>query len=299
MDRISNIGEECFTRGDFSESTEVAHFAELMARDMPVAVDNDTVFAIWGNGRSETFKRGVDAAKEREPNRTYGLSIDSEEFLPLVDRDRLPRHIHPLFDDAEVFDGLLGAISFVRVPARRRALEAGNVPSAVISYAADAARTPVIQNWSPAGKHNVHHLLHTAKHLEGDFFATVTSLNLSKQPEITTLQTADTFSTGRLPLLTDEHATRKLQGSFPIVTADEEGLTIIRTRARGVGTRLLSGLLHGYDVHEATETTLNPGRHFEELRGIRGAELRQGLLETLGWSNPTPVLASAPRKMGV
>lgn len=268
--------------GDFSVQEDVYQAAELIAEGAPLAVDNAFVYGVWGNGGSSEFVQAVEAAKGREPGRTFGLSLRAEDFLTIVNHDNIHRDAWPLLEDAEVFVGRLGAMAFVRAPALPQVLEHQGVPESVISH---REATPIVQNWAPDGKSNTEVLLQHAEGL-GVVFPAVTSLNASGQPEITTEAEAIIFARKtHLPILTDNSADKTtFQGSFPIIELTQNGIALVRTRESCIGHTLMRRLLADMRLYVPNALKAPSGLDIAGLETLHGPELRLGLLEALGWT---------------
>lgn len=276
-------------RGDLSVPADIDRGAELIASGQAVAVDNDLVYAIWGDAASASFVQTVEVSKGREPGRTFGLSLGAEGFLSLVDRDHVHREAWPLLEDAETFVSRLGALAFVRVPGRPHALE--EVPRSVISGTNDK---PVVQNWVPEGKTNIEALLRGAEDA-GVVHPAVTSLNASGQPEVTSETEALAFAERtRLPILTDRHARQTvLRGSFPIVELTPDGIALTRSRTQCIGSVVMHRLLIDLPLYVPDTTQAPVGIDISELETLSGPELRTGLLEKLGWSSMESTISGA------
>jgi tRNA A37 threonylcarbamoyladenosine synthetase subunit TsaC/SUA5/YrdC len=273
--------------GDFSTKEDIYAAADLMRDGRALAVDNDTVFAIWGDGANQAFIDDVDRAKGRDPNRPYGLSLNCADFLSLIDVDQVHDSIRPLVADPDKFRNRLGAITFVRAPLDQKRAEERGLPKRLLSGPEQA---PIGQNWSPEGKDKIWLLLRRA----GLACAAVTSLNKSAEPEITTLEGALRFSKENdLPILGDKRARRKARGSYPIIDingsdpvtgAERTAIHVVRARAKGIGSALLRRLLVGVPLITTASEDALPGIDPPELKGLSGPELREGLLRYLGWA---------------
>lgn len=265
--------------GDFSAASAVRQAAAYMADGRAVAIDNDTVFAIWGDGANPQFANNVDAAKGREPGRAYGLTLEAKDFLSLVDLDRVLPDARPLLENPEAFVKRLGAMAFVRLPVHPQAIEDYGLPASVLS---GTKAEPIAQSWSYEGKDNIERLLNQAKLA----VPAVTSLNISGKPEITNLEDARHFAKDHdLPMLSDTHARRKVTGSYPIISITNEGMSIIRARQTGIGTAWLTRLLVNIPLQSIESGNVQPGIDPYELHNLSGPELRQASLEYLGWTD--------------
>jgi hypothetical protein len=273
--------------GDFSVDPDIYAAADLMRDGRALAVDNGTVFALWGDGAKSAFIDEVDRAKGRDPNRPYGLSLCWADFLSLVDADRVHPSILPLVAEPDEFRDRLGAITFVKAPLDSKRAEERGLPRRLLSGPEHA---PIGQDWSPEGKANIAFLLELA----GLECAAVTSLNRSVvEPEIIGLDKALQFARKHdLPIIGDSLARREAKGSYPIIDihksdpvtgAERRAIHVVRSRAKGIGSALLSRLLVGVPLTTASADAL-PGIDPPELKGLSGPELREGLLHYLGWA---------------
>lgn len=266
--------------GEYSSVESVSTAAELMTAGEAVAVDNDLVFAIWGDGASPRFKEQVAAVKGSEANKPFGLTIPNEKFLQYVDQGRLAPDIAGLFEDPERLTSLSGALLFWRLPGRKEIMN--YLPNTVWSL--DQQGLPIVQNWSPEGKANIFGLLEKASELGVEHFA-ATSLNTTKEPEITDADKASAFARVHdLAILTDTAAKHVMSGSYPVVAGSTEGLHIVRGRPRAIGSIIISRLLDGYPLKWQESDNIQPGYDCPELKGTRGAEARLALLSILGWA---------------
>lgn len=275
--------------GDLAAANDHERAVEAMLRGEALAVDNYVVGALNGDGANPAFAEHVQAVKHREPRRPYGLTIGAEPFLSLLDFNRLAPEDRPLFSDTDRFVSRLGAVAFVRAPAHPARLEEEGVPGTVISYVQTTeGRLPVVQNWTPTGKDNFEAVRALAAQ-HGINYLAVTSLNLTQEPEITDPAEITAFARENgLALLTDKGAVtaagngRILSGSYPIVVADRDGLTLARNRWPG-GVSLMQRLLTGYQLHVGESVEPAPGT-LPPLEGLAGPELRQAFLAHLGWT---------------
>ena len=277
--------------GDISDVAERAQAAAVMASGHVLAVDNYSVWALWLDAGIPEAVQLVERAKGRD-GRPFGLTLANEIFLQYVDFDRICPEDRILFSDVDKLTRRLGAIAFLRLPGKQLALN--DLPDRV--WSRDEAGKPVIQNWSPEGKHDIHDLLVQAGR-RGVRYGGVTSLNRTGKPEATTAAAARKFISGcqddvqqALMAVQDYRTNRRITGSFPVIEASKEhGLTLQRSRAGGIGAILISRLLAGHPINIPG---LNEQNHFgaeiSELGGLQGPELRSGLLELLGWSSAGP-----------
>ncbi len=265
--------------GDLSEYADVAKAAQHIAAGRAIAVDNDMVHALWGDGANPQFRDRIAAIKGSEANKPFGLTLPNDEFLEYVDTRRLAPHITPLFENPERLTSYGGALIFWRLPARKDAKD--NLPSTVWSL--DDRGMPIIQNWSPEGKANITRLLLLASEM-GVEYAAATSLNNTREPEITEPELARTFAKQHgLPLLSDRSATHFMSGSYPVVIGDGEGLHIARGRPKAIGSTILSRLLYEFNLNWQEKDGVSPGWDCKELTNLRGPEVRSALLSLLGW----------------
>lgn len=273
------MGIERF-QGDFSSEGACKRTARAIASGEPVAVDNDSVFAIWGDAANPAFSAAVTAIKGAERSGPLALTLPAEELLPFIDCGRLAPEHRALFVDSQTFTDHFGAVAFLRLPGRKDVFdEEQAVRDAALSY--DTEGQPVIQNWSPEGKTNIERLLR----LSGLHYPGVTSLNTSKLEEITEPQGAVRFTSAHsLSLLLDGQAQRLSRGSFPILELNTNGMILLRARRRGIGAELLRRILVDYPLNISEAPSASRGLRAAGLERLSGPELRQGILQYLGWT---------------
>lgn len=271
--------------GDFAKPTDIELAVDDMLAGRALTVNNDATGAICGNADSSFFTAQVESIKGRDARSPYGLTVDPGYFLSLLDLKLINRMARPLFEDLDRFIGRFGATCFVRAPANQDRLIDEDVPGAVISLNENSGK-PYVQNWTSEGKDNYTELRRTAEKRGIKHFG-ITSLNLTGEKEITDPTEIANFARDHgMSLLRDSQAAtngrgqRRLSGSFPIVIADEKGLTLARNKWPG-GVLLMKRLLAGYDlrikpVDDGLGDTL-------KLDNLEGPELRYALLQRLGW----------------
>lgn len=266
--------------GDFSKVPDIREAAWVMSAGEALAVDNDLVFALWGDGANPLFKGRVAAVKGSEANKPFGLTLPNSKFLEYVDPGRLSPDVIKLFEEPELLTNRSGALIFWRLPGRPEVEDV--LPQTL--WSRDLDGLPIVQNWSPEGKSNITDMLAVATGL-GIEHPAVTSLNTTKQPEIIDPDKARLFARQHgLGLVTDSRAKRLMGGSYPVVIGDKEGLHVVRGRSGAVGTLILSRLMAGYSLDWAESTDVSPGWDSPELEEWQGPDLRSALLSMLGWT---------------
>lgn len=272
--------------GDISLESHQKMAAELMAAGRAVAIDNDAVWAIWGDSGSDNFAHEVRTIKGRDPSRALGLTMPYHEFVPLIDFDRVHSSVIPLLEDPDRLTERLGAMAFIRVPGNALFVIEKEVPDCVITYGQNDL--PVLQNYDCKGKANINSLIEYAKEL-GVEYPAVSSLNSSGRPEITEPEDAIRFARDHnLPILADIRAVRKGTGSYPILEFNSNGVSLVREG--NISGVLIKNLMHEYKI--SVPQTIRPAAYSPyngsdnlELRELRGSELREALIENFGWSN--------------
>ncbi|PLS81187.1 hypothetical protein CYG49_02540 [Candidatus Saccharibacteria bacterium] len=275
--------------GSLAEIAHIKRGAEVMRSGQALVVDNDCVWAVWGNPEDPRFLKEVERLKGRDPNRPYGLTISTAQFLELADLDRVDPSVRPLLEDAEELAARLGAMTFIRMPGKQTKIVEWGMPASLVSR--DDKNYPVVQNYDSAGKADVAQLLELARQDgpggKGIRFPAVTSLNRTAQSEIIEPEEAITFSREfSLPVIADEQAKRCGTGSYAIIEFNEQGMCLLREG--NISNDLLRRLLHPYPLHISPEVKKAKGEPFDgsgipELKGLVGAELRIALLHHFGW----------------
>lgn len=270
--------EHNLLQGDLSDAEAVDKAAGKLASGELLAVDNDWVHALWLDAASLVAKQKLQVVKGSDANKPYGLTVPHHQFLEYVAVDRLRRSDWELFEAHEL-TARTGALVFWRLPGRKEV--ENDLPPSLWSRGAD--RLPVVQNWSPEGKPNIEYLLARAS-LRNVGHLAVTSLNTTKDPEITQPAEAKAFAyRHRLALLTDYRAKRLMHGSYPVMEADKDGIRIVRGRPQSIGSLILTRLLNGYTVDSSISANVHPGWDNSVLADSKGAQLRRKILLLAGW----------------
>ena len=252
--------------------------AAAIAAGEAVAVDNDAVWALWGDARQPSFHEHVRAIKgDARANRPVALSVSSAMFLGWADVAGVAVAWRPLLSDPELLSSLLGALCFLRVPLRGTA--AAELPREVVG--SDGA-TATIQNYDPAGKTTTDRIVTAVVAAAPRSLPAVTSLNRTGEPSITEESRAVELLS-RHPttlLVTDRAARRRGLGSYPMIAVDGSGATLLR---------------HGCVPDSILAAILRPVVA-DPLRGVRadatgpvpfaetGREMRTAYLRYRGWN---------------
>lgn len=270
--------------------------AEVMALGQrPLAVRNYTVYGMMADGELEPWagaKAQIRSLKGHaaDGQRPYGLTIPHHRFAGLIDTSRVAEPLKDLVvRNPTEFVERLGAIAFLRVPADEAALEREGVPACAIST--DEHGQKWIQNYDPAGG-MLSGLTGAASALEVRY-PVITSLNRGGEPEIVDPEAAEAvISHAGMAYLADPFAERKVQGSYPIVQCDAEGLRLVREGC--FGNSVMRALLAGHELQIPDDMLRAKYPPLEvdqvpELAGLEGAELRQALLAHVGWDGDAPL----------
>lgn len=285
--------QPCF-RGDFSAITDLEKAVALMKEGVPLAIDNDAVWGIWGDACNESFVETVLRIKNRPPDRTFGLTAPFETVLPMVDMGRLHPDARPLFADSSglLIKELLGAIVFVRFPGDYAKIKESGLPATVVSYE-DQTNLPVLQTYDPVGKNNLHKLLELARKA-GIIYPCASSLNCSGQKEIIdhdeALKFVERFDCD-VAVMTDSAALHHCRGSYTIIEFNTIGIQVVRQG--NIGKDIIERILSGYGpVYEAEqckpaaypECTLHLADLPPEEQGEHGTGMARAIRTYLGWS---------------
>lgn len=259
-----------------------------------LAVDNDAVHGIVVDGLMP-----LSPAKERvrdlkghaaDGQRPYGLIMPHGWFSRLIDYTKIDESARALLQDP-AFVERLGAMTFIRVPANPAALEREEVPACAISADPDGQRW--VQNYDPSGG-MLHGLVQAAQEAFEVRYPVITSLNRAGETEITDpRQAGELAKAAGMAYVADPFARRRIRGSYPIVAASESGWYLLREGC--IGRTVLESLM-GQQLHippnmQPAKTGYPPLEMDDvpALAGLQGPDLRDALLEYLGWGERAPL----------
>lgn len=278
--------------GWLDSAADIERAADYAAEGHAMAVNNYYVYAIWGRGESERFRQAVDMAKGREPGRPYAMTIPFTRFVPYICFDKINPELHSVFENPTELARRLGALAFLRVPGRERLVE-DEIPPRL--WSRDKHGNLILQNYDTIGKDDINYFTQIS-HEKGVEFMAVTSLNPSGTAELVVAETALPFIRNRkLPLLQDRRPRPISCGSYPILAADEIGLSIPREGPCQLSKDILQAIMHDCGIirepesmvrnkfvqpqAEASATAADPTE--------KGGDLADKLRESFGWTTKT------------
>jgi|GEM_PF-3032650 len=278
--------------GDISLEADILSAGKLMAEGRAIAVDNSSVWAIWGDANDSNFIYEAQAAKQRDPNKTFGLTLSSAHFIEMIDKESLSPAVQELISDPNYFAELIGGFAFVRAPANILKLAEYSIPHSVVSI--DFSNYDVkIQNFDPVFSPNMRQLIEVAsqeKRTAGKpaFIPAVTSLNPSGTQELVCKEDASAFAIANgLPILNNANASRLSIGSFPIL---EIGTDVVLKRRGNIADNLLEDMLYELpyrvdpDVIKRSECAVPyelPDYLLDRATPLRGIDLSRAIREDL------------------
>lgn len=266
--------------GDLSNPYHLDRAALRIATGNVLAVDNDSVWALWGDAANEKFVTDIQRIKGRDPNSRFGVTLPFEAVAAYADMDRIHPDLQKLFATPQKLTDLVGSLAFVRFPVSQHAIEGSPFGETVISH--DVHQLPILQNYDPTGKLNIELLVQNAI-THGATLPAATSMNNSGQGEIMTLPEAGEFIHEHMlsHVLVDSQASRAGIGSYAILEVSSGGIQLIREGNISAG--LTERLLHGlpYSVSPACKKSI--GDPMDRFKHYRGADVRAAVIEAREW----------------
>lgn len=266
--------------GDLALSRHIKAAAQHIASGEVVAIDNDSVWALWGNAADSRYVDTVRRIKGRDPNSRFGLTLPFQAVTQYANLDLIHPKLRALFEKPDTLTGLLGSLAFVRFPVRPDLIAGSLLESTVLSQ--DTQGRPLLQNYDPAGKKNVQMMVEEAMSL-GVQLPAASSMNVSGNAEI--MEMADAAEFVRDHALNnayhDSNASRLGTGSYLILEATASGFCMLREGniSNDIVRRLLDGL--PFDISPLCKRAL--GRPMTGLEGYVGADLRKAIIEARHW----------------
>lgn len=266
--------------GDLSNRHDIAGAAQRIAEGKVVAVDNDSVWALWGDAGNPHFVQQVRTMKNRNPESRFGMTLPFEAVAGYVDLDRVHPGLHQYFHNPVLLTDLVGSLAFVRFPVSRREIARSTLNDAVISY--DRFDEPVIQNYDPTGKANVQLLIAEALG-QGAILPAASSMNCSGEAEIMTTEKAHTFIKKHSikDAIADSRASRVGSGSFAILDVNHTGIQLVREG--NVSAGLMGRILQGLPYSPSSTCRASAGQPLDGFADLNGPGLRQAIIEARGW----------------
>ncbi len=273
--------------GDLHNARDIQKGAAVMLDGKPLAVDNGSVWGLWGNSSDSSFRQSVADIKGRDALRPYALTVDFDSLLPAADLSRIHPSLHNLFRIPGLLTSIAGALIFIRFPANVTAVKLMELPGSVIS--GDQHTGYILQNYDPAGRDVLANLISIAKRM-GIEFPAVTSLNETSAPEITATYAAAKFcEKHKVAMLTDNESGKCSNGSYAILEATEIGLKLVRKG--NLSIKLLRSLFYDYPLYVSeTIKGRKPGmqplcsKDTASLQQLQGSRLRAAIIEHYGWN---------------
>lgn len=212
--------------GSIHDLKDVKKAISLLKKGEAIGVFNRGVCAVWGDGGNPKFYEEIIRIKgEKRGERPLATSMKSEEFLPLIDKTKIPNFLHRIILDPKEFVLRTGSLCFIRAPITKDVGE--KLPSWIVSK--DNNGNYEMQNWEPYGHDAINELINLMVK-NGIKYPSVTSMNVSGNPEIVDQEEGIEFSkkTGIKMFLKDENDPGKVKGSFTIISMSEDGLHLTR-----------------------------------------------------------------------
>lgn len=263
-----------------SSFDDIAAAGRRIAEGQVVAVDNDAVWALWGDAAADEFVDQVQAIKSREPERRFGLTLPFSHVASYADYDRIHPGLHPLFTYPEDMTALLGGLAFLKLPADEAKLHGSSFSDVVVSY--DRLGKPVLQNYDPTGKRNIELLVAEAI-AAGANLPAATSMNASGEKEIVDHDRAAAFiGTYGLKAYIDSRAARLGTGSYAILDITPCGFELVREG--NISVDIIRRLLDGYPFVIAADCKKAKGEPLGGFSGYYGKDLRSAIVAARQWN---------------
>lgn len=225
--------------GDYNIGEDREKAARLISKGEVVGVFNRGVCALWIDPtKEEAVQRISDIKGEERNNRPMGVTLPSHKFIELIDLESIPSEHREILTSPEEMRERLGSYTFLR--ARVKPELVSTLPSKIVDRTDEGVG--VIQNWDPTGHYPAKHLVDRMM-VWGVRYPAITSMNISKQPEITDPAIGKVFSrTHGIPLFLDDPRDQHISiGSYPIIELTPQGLRLVREG--NLPTRLLERLI--------------------------------------------------------
>ncbi len=230
--------------GSLRNAVDLRQAAGMMRNGLPVGVLGRSVASIWLDAASEEGVAAVYRIKgAQRAGMPLGMVLTADDLPRLIDPDLIAPELRPLFLDGRDLAARLSTLVWIRFPLRRAA--ADGLPACLFSTAADGTRWG--QCWiTDLG--DAHGVLVAGLTENGVRLIAPTSMNASGEPEIVEAEDAAQFCArhGMSLFLPDPDDARAVQGSYPIIEVNREGLRLVREGH--FPSYLLSYLLGGIDL---------------------------------------------------
>lgn len=204
----------------------------------------------------------------------------SQDFLPLVDIEKLPKSMQELVSDPDEFQNLIGAVCHIRAPIRADIVD--QIPPRLLSFD-DITGQAYMHNLDPQGHEPMSNFI-TWLNSSGLDYVGVTAIGQSGQAEFADKESALNLcrESGVVPLfLEDPNSTHEqVLGSF--TQLDIENAEIIRDGH--VPARVITMLVGEVSVTDEMKEVLHPQAEFffqESLDLLKPIDLRAKLLKLM------------------
>lgn len=251
--------------------------ARLVAKGGIAGIFNRGVCALWFDGGNEKAVEKISQIKGERKNKALALTLSLEEFIPMIDFEKLPDQAKDLLLSTDL-KWKVGSLLFIRAPLKKKYHLL--VPAAAKVMSEDGIC--MIQNWDSFGHEYTEWFLKKVKKL-GIKYPCVTSMNLSNQPEIVDQKEAQDFcqKRGIQIFLKDPKAHPEHKGSYTIIAVDKNGISL--TRDGNIPGRIIERIL-GVKLNKEKAKKINhPQIKFPDslLEGFSPEEIRQNILQYL------------------
>lgn len=251
--------------------------ARELARGEIIGIFNRGVCALWFDGGNVKAVEKVSKIKgEKRHSRPVALTLSLDEFVPLIDVDKLPKKTREflLLPDLK---SRIGSLCFIRAPLKSEYLKI--VPKNAQNFDDGIC---MVQNWDSFGHTPTEKFLTEVKKL-GITHPAVTSMNISGEPEIVDQKEGIVFCQRfNIPIfLRDPKAHPTHFGSYTIFTFDKNG---IRLERDGNIPAKLFKFIFGFAVNTKSA---KPAKHQQlnfpvgRLKKLSPPEIRTAILNFL------------------
>lgn len=226
--------------GSLSSEADRTQAVELMKDGFPIAIEVRGVWGLLIDGSSaEAIRRAFETKGETPGSKPVSAMYLAPQFLDMVDLDKIPETLHPIFTTATTFAATFGTLCHLRVPVHERAVT--DIPPVMLSR---LNNTSYLHNLESSGLGPLKKLISQMNQC-GILHPAVMSLNSEGNPEITDFGQARRFCSSKLdkvPLLLKDNLPHRpeVRGSFAIL--DMGQLTGIRDGQ--VPMKLIDLILH-------------------------------------------------------
>lgn len=249
--------------------------ATEVAKGNAVGIFNRGVCALWfDGGNNKAVKRIWKIKGEGRKGKPVALTLDLEEFIPMIDTDFLPDDVKTLIVSPD-FKSRVGSLCFIRAPIKPQHQK--SVPDHVKSFEPDGIC--MVQNWDAYGATPTEKFLNKVRNL-GVKHPAVTSMNITGQLEIVDQKEGERFckKNGIQVFLKDPKAHPKHVGSYTIFTFDRGGIRL--ERDGNIPGRLFEKIL-GISINAKHARKSNYSQlKFPKrlLKNLTGAKVREAIL---------------------